>query len=846
MSDGNQFVVNSASSIENISENPDLQLAWDFVQYTGNHIFLTGKAGTGKTTFLRNLSKNSIKRMIVTAPTGVAAINAGGVTLHSFFQLPFGPFAPGSHAQKTSRQRMFRFSKEKKQIIKSLDLLVIDEISMVRADQLDAVNLVLQRHRNSDLPFGGVQLLMIGDLHQLSPVAKQDEWALLSQYYESVYFFSSHTLAQTRHFTIELKHVYRQSDSGFIKILNKVRNNKIDDSLIDKLNQRYIKDFTPTDDQGYITLTTHNKSADMINHKRLKALPGKKYSFKAHVLGEFPEHTFPTSALLEFKQGAQVMFLRNDIAHPQRYYNGKIGKIKNITEDKISIICPDDPQEIVLEPVEWDNIKYTINEESKEIEEDIIGKFTQFPLKSAWAITIHKSQGLTFEKAVIDAQRSFSHGQVYVALSRCKTFEGMVLASPIPSHGIETDGAVLDFLNKAENNSPDENFLQQAKVSYQHKILLECFDFQQLSNRFNYFVRLLLGNQNIIQISGLSDVQGLHGSARKDIFIVGKKFQSQLQGIFQKDIQPETDKRIQGRAAKASVWFQDKFFLIFNDFMEKLHVETDNKELGKRVNYGLENLRQEIKIKLEGIKSCEKGFFLSNYLSCVSKAKVDFSVKKAEKHKAPSYSESDIEHPQLFQELKEWRTKRAKQDDVPVFYIMHQKVLIQIVINLPQNSGELGNIAGVGPKTIEKYSEDILDMVAEYRKQHKITQVILPEPANIPEEKVADKKSKTNCDTKQISLDMFHKGLTISQIATKRELVKSTIQRHLGFYIETGELDIDKLVSPEKQKTIKEKLSQTHDYTLKTIKEKLGNKNNYSYGDIKLVISHLKYLVSQK
>ncbi len=846
MADGNQTIVKPASSIENISDNPDLQLAWDFVQYTDNHIFLTGKAGTGKTTFLRNLSKNSIKRMIVTAPTGVAAINAGGVTLHSFFQLPFGPFVPGSHAHETSRQRMFRFSKEKKQIIKSLDLLVIDEISMVRADLLDAVNSVLQRHRNSDLPFGGVQLLMIGDLHQLSPVAKHDEWSLLKQYYESVYFFSSHTLAQTKHFTIELKHVYRQSDIEFIKILNKVRNNKIDASLIDKLNQRYIKDFTPTDDQGYITLTTHNKSADVLNQKRLDALSGEKYSFEAKVSGEFPEHTFPTSANLEFKHGAQVMFLRNDTAHPQRYYNGKIGKIKNIAQDKISIVCPDDPEEIVLAPVLWENIKYTINEESREIEEDIIGKFTQFPLKPAWAITIHKSQGLTFERAVIDAQRSFSHGQVYVALSRCKTFDGMVLASPIPSHGIETDGAVLDFLSKAENNSPDEDFLQKAKIFYQQKLLLDCFDFQELHNRLNYFARLLTGNQNVIQTSGLSDIRELQESARKDIFIVSEKFRTQLQGMFQEDMQPEKDKRIQERTGKASAWFQDKFSLTLNDFVEKLYVETDNKELGKRINYGLENLRQEIKVKLEGVKSCGKGFFLSNYLNSVSKAKVDFSAKKVKKPKTPAYSESDIEHPQLFQELKEWRTKKAQQDDVPAFYIMHQKVLIQIVINLPQNTKELEIIAGVGPKTIEKYGDDILDMVIEYRKQHKITEVILPEPAKIPEKKVSAKKGKINFDTRQTSFDMFNKGLSIPEVAAERELVESTIQGHLGFFIEKGELNIDKLVSKEKQEIIKKKLSQTHDYSLRTIKEKLGSKDIYSYGDIKLVISHLKYLACRK
>ncbi len=746
----NNFMVDSLP--ENY-ENHELQTAWDFVQYTDNHIFLTGRAGTGKTTFLRNLRQNGIKRMIVTAPTGVAAINAGGVTLHSFFQLPFGPFFPGSHAHQTSRQRMFRFSKEKKQIIKNLDLLVIDEISMVRADLLDAVNSVLERHRNSDLPFGGVQLLMIGDLHQLSPVAKQEEWSLLQEYYESVYFFSSHTLSQVQLLTIELKHVYRQTDSGFIKMLNRVRDNRMDQSLIEKLNQRYIENFTPADDQGYITLTTHNRSADIINKKRLGALPGQKYSFDAEVSGDFPEHTFPTSDCLEFKKGAQVMFLRNDTSYPQRYYNGKIGKIKNISDHEVCIICPDDPEQIILEPVEWENIKYTINKESKEIEEEIIGKFKQFPLKPAWAITIHKSQGLTFDKAVIDAQRSFSHGQVYVALSRCKTLEGLVLASPIPSHGIETDRAVLDFLRSAEDSVPDKNLLIQSKIAYQQKLILECFDFQILHNRFNYVARLLTGNKRVIQISGLSeDILAIQERAEKDIFIVSEKFRGQLHRIFQDPIEPEKNPQVIDRTAKASAWFKDKFSIIFNDIVEKLYLKTDNKELGKKLDYALENLIQEIRKKHFGVKSCDKGFVLASYLRAVSTANIDVASRKRRSSK---------------------KDKRQSNENPGV------------------------------------------------------------------------KKLKSIFDTKQISFDLFKKGLTIPQISARRELVESTIQSHLGFFVENGEVDIDKLVSPVKQKEIKKILSQVHHNSLKSVRDQLGDNDKYSYGDIKLVISHLKYLATQ-
>jgi len=698
-------------------QNHELNLAEDFVQYTGSHIFLTGKAGTGKTTFLHKLKKNSAKRMIVTAPTGVAAINAGGVTLHSFFQLPFGPFIPGSEANEQSRQRLFRFSKEKKRIIKSLDLLVIDEISMVRADLLDCVDAVLRRHRRNDQPFGGVQLLMIGDLHQLSPVAKQEDWQLLKQYYESVYFFSSHALDQAEMVTIELKHIYRQSDARFIQLLNRVRDNRLDAASIKELNQRYIENFAHENDQGYITLTTHNNSADTINKSRLSALKGKEYRFNAEVSGDFPEHTYPTPFTLGLKDGAQVMFLRNDNSIERRYFNGKIGKIKAIIGRKICITCPGESEDIVVEAVEWENIKYKVDEGNKEIQEDIIGKFKQFPLKLAWAITIHKSQGLTFDKAVIDAEAAFAHGQVYVALSRCKTFEGMVLSSPIPSRGIATDESVLNFVERARQNLPSENRLQAAKIFYQQQLLLECFDFQLLHNRLNYFGRLLAGNSGLIQISGVSDMVRLREMAAKQIFTVSEKFHQQLRTIFVKQGLPESDAYILDRIGKASGWFQEKFFLFFNDLVQNLQMETDNKELGKKIDNALNNLKQEILVKLAGIKSCAKGFSPPHYLRAISKAEVDFNPEKGKKPQTPVYRESDIEHPELFQHLKEWRSRKAKEQGLAQFQILHQQVLIQIAVNLPDNRTDLKKIKGVGKKTLKKYGEDILALVAGYRQK---------------------------------------------------------------------------------------------------------------------------------
>ena len=826
------------------SENHELQLARDFVQHTGSHIFLTGKAGTGKTTFLHKLKGNTSKRMIVTAPTGVAAINAGGVTLHSFFQLPFGPFIPGSAAYENNKQRQFRFSKEKKRIIKSLDLLVIDEISMVRADLLDSVDAVLRRHRRNNQPFGGVQLLMIGDMHQLSPVAKQDEWQLLQQYYASVYFFSSHALARTELFTIELNHIYRQSDARFIKLLNRVRDNRLDAAAIGALNQRYIKNYTPEEDQGYITLTTHNRRADSINRTRLAALAGDEYCFDAEISGEFPEHIYPTPGALVLKEGAQVMFLRNDASFEKRYYNGKIGKVKTLSGQKIRVTCPGESEEITVEPVEWENIKYTVNAENKEIQEDIIGRFKQFPLKPAWAVTIHKSQGLTFEKAVIDAHSAFAHGQVYVALSRCKTFEGIVLSSPIPTRDIETDEAVLCFDETARQNPPSENRLKAAKIFYQQQLLLDCFDFQPMHNRLDYLVRLLLGNANLVQVSGVADMGGLQKMAEEHIFTINEKFKRQLHTIFAAQGLPESDAYILERIGKASAWFQEKFALIFNDLVQKFQVETDNKELGKKIGTALNNLKQEIVVKLAGIRACENGFSPSQYLRSISDSEINFSPGKSKKTQTPDYGESDIEHPELFMHLKDWRSRKAREQSVAYFQILHQRVLIQIAVCLPDNTTDLKKIRGVGKKTLEKYGEELLALVAAYRKKHRIDKVILPDIKDVSPKKTSHGKATTVSDTKQISFDMFSKGFTIARIAEERGLVESTIQGHLCFFVEKGKIDINKLLSPEKQASIEAALAQVSNHSFKAVKDVLGD--NFSYGEIKLMAACQKHLTSEK
>lgn len=828
------------------SKNRELQLASDFVQYTGSNIFLTGKAGTGKTTFLHGLQKQTAKRLIITAPTGVAAMNAGGVTLHSFFQLPFGPYIPGSEAYDRNSQRQFRFSKEKKHIIQSLDLLVIDEISMVRADLLDSVDATLRRHRYSNQPFGGVQLLMIGDLHQLAPVAKQHEWNLLRKHYQSVYFFSSNALSQTDLQTIELKHIYRQSDPAFIELLNRVRENNLDETTQDQLNERYIEDFTPEEDQGYITLTTHNASADSINQTRLQELDSKQHFFTADIKGEFPDHIFPTQERLVLRIGAQVMFVRNDPSPEKLYFNGKIGKITGIFGKTIMVSCPDDAEEIAVEPVTWENIKYAINDEHKEIEEEIIGKFEQLPLKLAWAITIHKSQGLTFERAIIDAQAAFTHGQVYVALSRCKTFEGLVLSSRISSTGVTSDPQVLKFDKDCARNPPSEALLQEAKIKYQQKLLFECFDFSLLAKRLGYLVHLLMRNASVVQVFGATAMELTEQQATEMIFAVSENFRNQLRKIFEEsDSAPETDEYILERLNKASVWFQEKFKEVFAQSVQILSVETDNKELRKTINNVLNNCKKEIAIKLAGVKACENGFSPDIYLHAVANAEIDFQPSKVKKQQAPVYTESDIAHPELFETLRDWRTAKASELDVARFQILYQRVLIQIVVCLPDTLNDLSAIPGVGPKTIEKYGKEIVDHVRSYRKKHDIDAVSLPTPktptaeGGKPARKIPEKE-----DTKTISLDMFTKGKTIAEIAKERGFVRSTIEGHLAFFVEEGDVAIDKLLSSEEQETIAKELLAEKDNSLGAVRKRLGD--DYSYGQIKLVLAHQKYLASRK
>jgi hypothetical protein len=422
-----------------------------------------------------------------------------------------------------------------------------------------------------------------------------------------------------------------------------------------------------------------------------------------------------------------------------------------------------------------------------------------------------------------------------------------VFSSPIPPWGIQTDAQILDFVEKARQTPPSEKRLKSAKIIYQQQLLQACFDLKLLRSRFNYLVRLLKVNAGRVRLSGVSDIGRLWEMAEEHIFTVSEKFKTQLHTIFKEEHLPESDAYILERIGKASVWFQNKFDLILNTLVQKLQVETDNKELGRKIDQVLDDLKKEITVKFAGIEACEKGFSPSHYLRCLSKTEIEFRSIKELKSRPTAYNESDIEHPKLYQQLKEWRRHKAKQQNLANYQVLHQRILIQIAVSLPDNATDLKKINGVGKKTIQKYGQELLTLVGTYRKEHGIDKVVLPEPKEVPKE-TTDKTASLNrstpaSDTQQISFDMFNKGFGIARIAKERGLVESTIQGHLCFFIENGELDINSLLSPEKQGVIEEVLARAPDNSLKAVKNELGE--NYTYGDIKLMVAHRNHSASK-
>ena len=812
-------------------ENQKLNFVEDLVLHTDAHIFLTGKAGTGKTTFLKSLPLKTHKRMVVVAPTGVAAINAGGQTIHSFFQLPFGPQLPEGAQIDSSQNRKevaAQFQKmrgTKLKIIRTLDLLVIDEISMVRADVLDAVDAVLRRARRSSRPFGGVQVLMIGDVHQLAPVAKPEEWEVLAPYYKTVYFFGSHVLQKTEYICVELEHIYRQQDRDFITLLNKVRHNQMDAECIRLLNTRYIPDFKPSD--GYITLTTHNAQADEINESRLRAIKQKSLHFRAEVKGIFPSHIYPTKEELELKIGAQVMFVKNDPSPEKAYYNGKIGQLTGYDGDtgELEVVCGD--ERIKVMPVVWQNMDYTLNEDNQQIEEKEIGSFTQIPLRLAWAVTIHKSQGLTFDKLVIDAQQAFAHGQVYVALSRCTSLEGLVLKTPITSEALINDGLVDYFVETMPEREPSQEKVILLRSEYELTTVLELIDFQEIYRTIGKLAKVVLDNRSLFEGEMVQELVGLRDSCSKELVRAGEKFEIQIRQLHQTALY-EDNSMLQERLQKGTNYFKEHLQVI-SDKLQRLPYKTDNKTVNEQITDILKQLRDECFVKMACLANCEKAFSVEGYYKTKSISLLE--AEKLSKSKS-SIREGLMEKSTLYAALNAWRADKAEEEDAELYNIIPSKTLKAISKEKPVTIADLKQIEGIGPKRIKAFGREIVNIVRVYSGMEMLDNESAE--MDLSGDKPA-KSKKPNGETYLITKRMLDKGMTVEEIAAERGLAVSTIYGHIARFVEHGDYEATDFVDKEKCDIMEEYFRDTEDKSLNAAREVLGD--DFEFWELRMVLA---------
>ena len=740
------------------------EIAAKFVNYTSKHVFLTGKAGTGKTTFLRKLIQLTHKKAMICAPTGIAAINAAGVTIHSLFQLPFGAFFPDAAGSVINQNITFNFNTprtmvkhlnmqgNKRRMIQELELLVIDEVSMLRADMLDAIDFSLRYiRRNKNVPFGGVQLLFIGDLHQLPPVVKNDEWRVMAGFYKSIYFFDALALQNNPPVYIELDKIYRQDDSVFIDLLNNLRNNQITAQDTALLQQHFIRDFKPAATENYITLTTHNNKADAINRDRLTQLTSKSYFFDAKVSGEFNEHAYPNDKSLELKVGAQIMFIKNDMTAEKRYYNGKIGVVHHIEKGVVEIELPEDKTVIQISPYTWENVKYKLNEATNEIEENVAGSFVQYPIKLAWAITVHKSQGLTFDKAIIDIGDAFAPGQAYVALSRLRSLKGLVLTSHLRDSGLQQDQNIHYF---SKTKQPAEVLDQQISAeSYDfiRTYLLSAFDLNMVRYYFKEHMQTFDKSEAKSTKQRYDDwTMDLYKDFQK-ITVTADTFINQLKNLFAQQTE-HTLFNVSKRVHAAVKYFSPLIKEVSDKFLIQIEAIKEEKQIK---TYLTELLELEIVI---------------------------------------------------YEQLKK---------------IHKSKALLEAIID---------------GKEFSKADTDALLNTVEREAQLK--KAITLKGTALKVRTAAEKKKKEpKPDTKLLSFELYNEGKTLAEIAKERGLSLGTVEGHLAYYVSTQQLDVAKLVKPNKIRNITDAVESQKTKSMATIREFLGK--DYSFGEIKMVLASL-------
>lgn len=676
--------------------NKERELAEQIVRETSCHLFLTGRAGTGKTTFLRELMNSCPKRMVVLAPTGIAAINAGGVTIHSFLQLP-----PGMHLPDQSYERShFRFSKRKLKLIRSLDLIVIDEISMVRADLLDLIDRTLRRLRHSERPFGGLQILMIGDLQQLPPVTQEEEWQILSQYYETPYFFSAQVLKESPVLSVELQRVYRQSDSQFLSLLNEVRSGHISESTLEMLNSRYIPNFFPKPEEGYIRLCTHNHQAEQINRKEMQALQSSSLKYSAQLSGNYPEGAYPNALELELRVGAQVMFIKNGSSAGYSYYNGMLGEVMRLEEESVYVRSLDGGEVLCVGREVWSYLRYEIDEESRAITTIEEGRFEQIPLRPAWAITIHKSQGLTFDKAIVDVHAAFSHGQTYVALSRCRSLEGLVLSERVSSAAIIQDTSVRSYGEEVAERMPSNDDLKGLKQAYYLQLLEELFGFSRIEGELKRYVKLLqeqFFRHHPEEVEAYLDYS--QGFVSR-VSAVAESFALQYRAMLAEGVGVEQLLRLEERLIKGASYFAEQLQAL-ERLLKREVLSTNNKEIKKRRDNIYEALSEELRIKLELLRYvAREGFELNAYLSARALA----IVGEIEVDKKTSASKATRKTPSQPSKLSQATVEIKPKKEPQVSTLEQSYTLLSRGLSIEAVAQE----RGLKPNTIEGH---VLDLV---------------------------------------------------------------------------------------------------------------------------------------
>jgi hypothetical protein len=814
--------------VVNIERNEIFDLAYRFVTETSENIFLTGKAGTGKTTFLKYLKENCTKNIVVAAPTGVAAINAGGVTLHSLFQLPFHPFLPTRNNKEELLSKM-KFNKQRQQLLRKMELLVIDEISMVRCDIMDAIDTVLKSvRRKHDVAFGGVQLLCIGDLYQLPPVAQRNEWNILQEYYSSPFFFDSTVIKEQMPLLIELKKIYRQKEESFVELLNKVRNNNMKADDFEDLHLRYNPAFRPSQEEKYITLTSHNNQADQINGRELQKILAPSHIYEAIIDGDFPEATYPAEGSLVLKAGAQVMFLKNDLVL-KRYFNGKIGVVKSLDDEEIIVEC--DGANISVSQETWENSRYIVNHADGKLEQETLGTFTQFPLRLAWAITIHKSQGLTFEKVMIDAGAAFSSGQVYVALSRCTSLGGIVLLSKIPSSAIYCNDNIIKVQQALTHKGSLAERFAGARQIFTQQLLEEIFSFNEIATLIEVLHFQINENRNKLNKEGIEWIENLKNNFSADKS-TGLKFISRTVELMKEELVIEKNAALQKRINDAAVYFETKFSA-YQHSIQNHPLITEHKEAANVINEYLTQLILTVYTTNYFLNYCKQPFSVTSFLQHKLKfVQPRFNITCYASGKKQSFS--DISNVELYDVLKRWRDMICEETGMPIYMVANQATLREIATYLPLSRKDLLQISGFGKAKVDKYGDDIVASVESYCSRYNVKTNMAAKAAN-PKRERKEKSPEEKTDTKTLSFNLFKEGKSVAEIARERNFAISTIEGHLAWFVGTGEIDINKMVSVEKQALIKEAVKIHGSLSHKTLIDNLPG--DVSYGEIRLVMA---------